>query len=628
MSRSRLARLALAAALTLVALAPAAAAAAAADEALTVVSTDVSAYPDVRMVVSVPAGEQGGPAPAVTVTENGHPRPVVVQPLAAEELEVALVIDTSGSMQGAPLAAAKAAAQAFINQLPATVPVSVIGFGASPAVVSPRSTNRAAQLAAVRALSASGQTALYDALHLGLAQLQLPRAGGRQMAVLLTDGGDTASVATLDGTADALAAAKVALFAVELRTGESNPAALARLTSRSGGRVVPAADPAALAGAFDTVAAQLVRQHAISYRSEADGPTDVEIAVDVGGARATARVRVDLPAASPASPAPARFATAPAPPTGGSAVGGWALVLGGGLCGAGLLGLLLGYVLNRTPRALGLASRKRGIALADVTDRAESVGDSLLRRRGGVAAVGRTLDLAGVDLRPGELLAGISAGSGLLLGLGWLVSGPVVGLAMALLVPVAARVVVHILASRRRSQFSDQLSDTLQMLAGSLRAGHGFAQAIETVSREAESPTAEEFRRLTIENRLGRDFVEALSALADRVGSEDFRWVVQAVQIQREVGGDLAEILDTVAATVRDRARIRRQVSALSAEGRISAWVLMVLPFGLGGMMALTNRDYLAPLFGTGTGLRLLAGGAVLLAVGGVWLRRIVKPTF
>ena len=116
--------------------------------------------------------------------------------------------------------------------------------------------------------------------------------------------------------------------------------------------------------------------------------------------------------------------------------------------------------------------------------------------------------------------------------------------------------------------------------------------------------------------------------MADRVGSEDFRWVVQAVEIQREVGGDLAAILDTVADTVRDRTRIRLQVSALSAEGRMSAWVLMVLPFGLGAMMAVTNRELHQPAVHDRDGLQLLAVAAVLLAVGGLWLRQIVKPIF
>lgn len=623
-----LAGLALVSAVVLVGIVPSASA----DEVLTVVNADTGAYPDVRMVLAVPGqiGDPTQPGATVTLTEAGADRSVRVEALPAEGLDVALVIDTSGSMVGPPLAAAKVAAQAFLTQLPASVPVSVIGFGASPSVVSPRSTNRTAQLAAIRALNAGGQTALYDALRVALTQLQLPGAGARQMAVLLTDGGDTASAANLDTTADALVQAKVPLFAVELRTSESSPAALARLTSASGGRVVPAADPAALAGAFDEVAAQLVRQYALTYRSEANGGTDVDVAIAARGVRASARVRLDLPAAVAAAPSttPAAAAPAPAPAAAPAHIGDWALVVGGGLLGLALLGPLLMYAVNRTPRARGVTAARRGIDLSRMTDRAEWVGDSVLRKRGGTAAVSNVLELAGLDLRPGELLAGIAAGFALMLALGWFLFSPLIGLVLAVMVPVGARVAVRVLAAQRRKKFSEQLPETLQILAGSLRAGHGLAQGIEAVAREAESPTSVEFRRLTIETRLGRDFIESLRALADRVGSEDFRWAVQAVEIQREVGGDLAAILDTVAGTVRDRTRIKLQVSSLSAEGRLSAVVLMILPFGLGAMMAATNRNYMDPLFTTAAGYRLLAVAAALLAVGGLWLKKIVKPTF
>jgi tight adherence protein B len=614
--------LALTAVVAVLAFAPAATA----DEALTVVTTDVTAYPEVRMVVAVPPalGDQALTADNFKVVEGSGARPVRAEALPADQLEVTLVIDTSGSMVGPPLAAAKVAAQAFLAQLPPAVPVSVIGFGASPTVVSPRSVNRPAQVAAIRALTSGGQTALYDALRLAVAQL--PGGGARQMAVLLTDGGDTASTATLDGTADALRAAKVPLFAVELRTSESSPAALGTLTSASGGKVVPAADPAALTGAFDAVAKQLVRQYAIVFSAEGSGATDIEVVVDAAGGRATARQRLDLPSASGGAASPAGGAPAAERAAGGSLLGDWALVVGGILCGAAMLVLLLPYVMSRTPKARGLA-RRRGLALTDVADRADSVGTRLLRHEHG-AAIGKALELAGVDVRPGELLVAVAAATVLVLGLGSFLFTPIVGLVLAVMVPLVAVTALRFLATRRRKRFSDQMADTLQILAGSLRAGHGLAQAIDTVTREAESPTAEEFKRLTIETRLGRDFVEALQSLADRVGSEDFQWVVQAVQIQREVGGDLAAILDSVAGTVRDRTRIRRQVSALSAEGRMSAWVLMILPFGLGGMMALTSKEYLSPLFGTGTGLRLLAVGAVLLIVGGLWLRKIVKPIF
>ena len=222
----------------------------------------------------------------------------------------------------------------------------------------------------------------------------------------------------------------------------------------------------------------------------------------------------------------------------------------------------------------------------------------------------------------------VAAGTAVALVGGSLLFSPLVGLVLGLAVPLVAKGVLSVLAGRRRRRFSDQMPDTLQILSGTLRAGHGLAQGIQTVGQEAESPTAEEFRRLTIETRLGRDLVEGLNGLADRVGGEDFRWVVQAVEIQRDVGGDLAEVLDTVASTIRDRTRIRRQVSALSAEGRMSAWVLMLLPFGLALVMFVTNPAYLSPLFSSGVGYKLLAVAAALLVAGGLWLRRIVKPIF
>jgi tight adherence protein B len=595
------------------------------------VSADVSGYPDVRLVVAAPAelGDQLLTASSFRVVEGGQPQSIQVDALPADQLEVALVLDTSGSMAGAPLAAAKSAAQAFLAQLPAGVRVAVIGFGAKAAAVSPLSANRTAQQAAVAGLSAGGQTALYDAVVAGLAQLSAT-AGTRPVVVLLSDGGDTTSKATLEATAAALAASKVPLFAVELRTGESNPAALSRLAASGGGRVVPAGDPAALGGAFDAVARQLVRQYAIGYRSSGHGPTDVDVTLSSGAVQVSGRAELSLPATVDAGPASVVAGADRAGDSGttGRPLGSWALFGGAALWALVLLGALLVASSRWAPRARGLVSRRRDLGLSGAASRAESLTDGVLRSRGGSARLATTLEAGGVDIRVGELLLAMGAAAAVVFVAGWLLMSALVGLVAALVVPVAARVVVEQLARRRRARFGDQLADTLQMLAGSLRAGHSLAQAIDTLARESESPTAEEFRRVTVETRLGRDFVESLSALRARIGNEDFEWVVEAVEIQREVGGDLAEILDKVTGTIRDRTRIRRQVTALSAEGRLSAAVLMVLPFGLAGVMAVTNRSYLSPLFGTGLGLAFLAAGAVLLAAGGVWLRRIVKPIF
>ncbi len=331
----------------------------------------------------------------------------------------------------------------------------------------------------------------------------------------------------------------------------------------------------------------------------------------------------------------ARFAAqaqpAPRPPAAGDEVtftfGSWAFVMGVALCAIAVFALTLGTATSWAPRIRGIAHR-RALDLSGAAVRAEAFGETVLRRGGGHARVGARLEEAGLDIRPGELFVATASGGLVLLAVGWAIGGPVVGIVMAASSPLVTRLVLDQLARRRRSKFDSQLADTLELMAGSLRAGHGLAQAVDTVAKESESPTSEEFQRVTIETRLGRDFVESLSALAARTRSDDFSWVVQAIEIQREVGGDLAEVLDTVRETIRDRIRVRRQVSALSAEGRLSAWVLMVLPFGLGGMVAATNPNFMDPLFTTGTGHVLLGTGAVLMVVGGVWLRKIVKPVF
>jgi tight adherence protein B len=202
------------------------------------------------------------------------------------------------------------------------------------------------------------------------------------------------------------------------------------------------------------------------------------------------------------------------------------------------------------------------------------------------------------------------------------------GLILAVAVVVAARTVLEVLRSRRQRAFADQLDDSLQLLAGSLRAGYGILQAVDSLSKEAESPTSDEFRRVVLEARLGRDFHESLKVMAERLESVDFKWVADAIQINQEVGGDLSEVLDNVGLTIRDRNQIRRQIKALSAEGRLSAIILLLLPFVVGILITFIVPGYVQELFTHPVGIGMLVLGAVLMIIGGFWIKKIVRIVF
>jgi tight adherence protein B len=179
--------------------------------------------------------------------------------------------------------------------------------------------------------------------------------------------------------------------------------------------------------------------------------------------------------------------------------------------------------------------------------------------------------------------------------------------------------------SRRKKKFEASLPDTLQLMSGSLSAGLSLAQSVDTIVREGNEPIAGEFRKVLVETRLGLSLETALQGVADRFQSEDFAWVVMAINIQRQVGGNLAELLNIVANTMREREYIRRQVAALAAEGKLSAMVLGGLPPAFMLYLLMANREYVMVLFQRPIGIAMLVLGGVILSVGVFWMSRIVK---
>ncbi|HEX6325073.1 MAG TPA: type II secretion system F family protein [Jiangellaceae bacterium] len=240
----------------------------------------------------------------------------------------------------------------------------------------------------------------------------------------------------------------------------------------------------------------------------------------------------------------------------------------------------------------------------------------------------RALDRAGLKTGPAEFIILVGAGALVALALGLLAGGPVAGVMLAGFAVAAAVAGVTIRSDRRKAAFAEQLDDILALLASNLRAGHSLPQALDSLTGDIEEPASSEIIRAVTQVRVGRDLTEALSDVAERMDSDDFRWITQAIAIHRQVGGNLAEVLDTVANTIRERGQVRRQVSSLSAEGRLSAYVLIALPFSVVLFLSLVNPGYLAVFTATTIGWVMLAVAAVLLVVGIFWLRATVKVEF
>jgi tight adherence protein B len=267
-------------------------------------------------------------------------------------------------------------------------------------------------------------------------------------------------------------------------------------------------------------------------------------------------------------------------------------------------------------------------ALAGAGAAAGAAVERMLVKRGRAAEGAAALERAGMSIRLPDFMLVVGGATVVLGGLGFLLGGPVLGLLFLAAGPVGAKVFLKVRASRRQAAFADQLDDSLQLMAGSLRAGHSLLRAVDSVASEADAPTSEEFARIINETRVGRDLNDALDEVAERMGSDDFVWVAQAIAIHREVGGNLAEVLDAVSNTIRERNGIRRQVKALAAEGKLSAIVLMALPFGVSGFITLTNPSYMAKFTQSALGYALLAAAVVMLLVGALWLKKTVAIKF
>jgi tight adherence protein B len=383
---------------------------------------------------------------------------------------------------------------------------------------------------------------------------------------------------------------------------------------------------------YRKLASALSNQFVVVYRSRTPG--GAEVTIGVAGHGGSDQSFVQLP----------RLAAPP--PSGGldltKIFGNEAFLLGalGFLFLAVFLlfgGLAGGVLDSRRDRELARRmSAPKPVAETDipVSDERQSwvpvpiatAGDAMADLGGFKASLERTLERAGLPISPGELVGTSVCGAFVIGIIGAIVlRSPLLGLGLAAATLLLPLLVVRHQLKARIERLHEQLPDVLMILASSMRAGHSFLQALDTVAKEIGAPSDAEFARVVSEIRLGRPANETLTGLGERVGTEEFRWAMLAVNVQSEVGGNLAEILDTLADTVREREALRRQVKVLSAEGRLSMKIMALLPPVVAVAVALINPGYMRVLWTTRTGWILITIALVLMTIGAFVARKLVR---
>jgi Flp pilus assembly protein TadB len=543
-------------------------------------------------------------------------------------------------MAGSGIAAARQAALSYLAQLPSDVRAGLVTFSDKPRLVVAPTTSRPRVRNALAHVQADGDTALYDAVGTSVGALEAARLGpsAQRRLVVLSDGVDTSSKATLASVTSRLAGARIPADVVAFRYGTGDASAAQSIASAAGGRILTAQNAGQLTAAFAAVARNFTARATIDVTvPDALAGKRVTLRVSIGSVSATTRVTFAAVVPAPETATPTNAAQ-PAPPQ--RTAWSWQLLA---LLAGVFVAVLLTVVLLRWQGVREDAARRliqqvsqygprhrEGQAVDSENGAARTAVGFVgwaLQSSGVERGLAHRLDLADVKRKPAEwtlltLCAGVALASTLIL----LGVTPLLGVPIGLVAGwLAQHVYLGIRIGRRRAAFGEQLPDVLQLIVGSLRSGFSLAQAVDAVVRDGTQPAAGEFSRALAETRIGVDLEDGLNHVADRMECGDLHWVVMATRIQREVGGNLAEVLKNTVDTMRERAQTRRHVRALSAEGRLSGFIVVGLPIVLGSWLTLSKPQYMSPLFTTPIGVMLVAGGAGLIVVGAFWIRALIK---
>jgi tight adherence protein B len=603
--------------------------ASAAADALRLTPVGHPRFPDRSYVLSLPSGRSVAPE-RVHVEENGGPvgSPSVSAATAfGGDFGVVLVIDTSKSMTGRPIQDAFDAARTFAAKRQADQPMGVVTFNSKSSVLLPLTTDSAAIDSALAGPPPlKPETHVYDGTDAAVSMLAREKVAAGTV-VVLSDGGDTGSRLSLPQAAARARKHGIRVFTVGLRTGSFDPTALGQLAEGAGGRYSEATSSGELARIYNQLGNELASEHLVQYSSLQGAKRRVEVEVTVDGVgTATARYRTPGIAIAAVPPYEKRdFWSTPA-----------ALFLSSMLAGV-LLVIGLSAVLARPERrrlrqrmAMFVSApskresdEKSGGGLAD---RVLLAAEHALARMRWWPKFKEELEISGVEA-PAVQIAVLTALGAIFFA--WLlaaVSGsPLLGLGGLIAVPAAVKAFFTQKLTRQRKLFMEQLGDNLQVIASALRAGHSFIGALSVSTEEAPEPTKREFEMVLADEKIGVPLEDGLELVAQRMDCRELEQVRLVATLQRETGGNTAEVLDRVAETVRERGELRRLIASLTAQGRMSRWIVTALPVFLILAISVISPEYMRPLFETAAGNAMLVLAVVLLTTGSLVIKRIVN---
>ena len=620
-------------------------------DVVTITQVDTSHFPTVR--VAFGADEHGDTNQKLTFSENGQRLTGVSLYRGAlgryedkARTDLMIVLDTSLSMRGERITQAIAAARSLVAQANADDRIGLTTFGGDARVVLKPTTDRRKLDAALGDVPLRNRTTMFDGVELS-ARSFANDTNARRAIVLLSDGEDTGGNSNIDDAAGAALKANAPVFSVAITADpEAHPKSLEQLGNGTGGEVRTVVDTRDLTALFSELGRRILQPYWVEYRSTAPDRSNVEfgIAVGTGGIDATRSFRATLPVKAPGAARNPYVAPKPAKPAAPT------VELPDGVFGVFLVSLPFGLTIffltwmwlrkRSTPDVLARVEQYTARATVESTRKDEKtegslwrrlaapflgISDSFLGKSAFFARIHHRAEQAAIAVKPGEIFVAMVFMGIVGCGIGALAFGPLGAVGGFVVLGSLPNLWLRRKAKKRRRAFEDQLADVLQSIASSLNAGHSFNQALNAMIKDSPAPTSEEFQRVMTEARLGMPTEDALQHMADRMGSDDFDFAVTTVNIQRTVGGSLADILEMVGDTVRNRQQFRKKVKALTSMGQMSAYVLLAMPIFIGLILGFMSPSYMKPLLFTPIGHLMLAAGCFSMFMGYVTCMKIVN---